>query len=90
MIFGLARLAIFLFVVLTILFFLLRIYARSLRREALEKEWDAGSFDESRADHVARGMAAYEKGLFLKLVWLVYVIPTIVISALVYFLNFYQ
>lgn len=90
MILGLARLALFLFVVQTALFFLLRIYARSLRREALEKEWDAGSFEEPRADHVARGMAAYEKGLFLKLVWLVYVIPTIVISALVYFLNFYQ
>jgi hypothetical protein len=90
MILGLARLAVFLFVVLTVLFFLLRIYARSLRREALEKEWDAGNFEEPRDDHVARGMAAYEKGLFLKLLWLVYIIPTIVISALVYYLNFSQ
>lgn len=90
MILGFARLGLFLFVVLTALFFLLRIYARSLRREALEKEWDAGSFDEDRDAFIHRGMAAYEKGLFLKLLWLVYIIPTIVISALVYFLNFYQ
>ncbi|QLQ17559.1 MAG: hypothetical protein HZT43_00635 [Exiguobacterium profundum] len=90
MIFGLARLAIFLFVVLTILFFLLRIYARSLRREALEETWDQGGIDQPRDDYIRHGMESYEKGLFLKLLWLVYIIPTIVISALVYFLNFYQ
>lgn len=90
MILGFARLALFLFVALTALFFLLRIYARSLKREALEEEWDAGHIDEPRDDFVRRGMLAYEKSLFVKLLWLVYIIPTIVISALVYFLNFYQ
>lgn len=90
MILGLARLALFLFVALTVLFFLLRIYARSLRREALEEEWDEGGITEDRDAFIHRGMAAYEKSLFVKLFWLVYVIPTVVISALVYFLNFYQ
>lgn len=88
MILGLARLALALFVGLTILFFLLRIYARSLRREELEKEWDAGGIDTPRDAFIHQGLQAYEKSLFRKLLWLVYIIPTVVIAVLVYILNF--
>lgn len=90
MIFGLARLAVVLFIVQTVLFFLLRIYSRSLRREALEKQWDRGGIAEDRAVFIRRGMEDHEKGLFLRLVWLVYVIPGALIAVAVYVLNFTQ
>lgn len=90
MIFGLARLAVVLFIVQTVLFFLLRIYSRSLRRESLEKQWDRGGITEDRDAFIKRGMEDHEQGLFLRLVWLVYVIPGVLIAAAVYFLNFYQ
>ncbi|MBK5944944.1 hypothetical protein CCR83_00395 [Rhodobacter veldkampii DSM 11550] len=66
-------------IVLTIIFVVVRIYARSVRREALEKEWDAAYLadenPEARADYIDRGMATYERSLARRLVWLVYVIP---------------
>ena len=34
-------------------------------------------------------MEAYNKGLRRRLLWLVYIIPTAVVSALVYLLNFH-
>ena len=48
-------------VVGAVAYFILRIYARSLRREALEKEWDsAPQCDaESREEFIDKGMAEY-------------------------------
>lgn len=90
---GFLRLAFFGYIVLTILYFLLSIYSRSTQREELEKAWDAAQENVehglgSRDDYIAQGMARYEKGLRKKLVWLVYVIPTLAVIAAIYLLNF--
>ncbi|MGO4908050.1 hypothetical protein ACEN2J_06905 [Pseudorhodobacter sp. W20_MBD10_FR17] len=82
------RLMLFGFVGMTILFFLLNVYSRSLQREELEKEWDATQSPGDRDEFIASGMAAYEKGLRKKLIWLVYVIPTLCVIAAIYLLNF--
>lgn len=82
------RLVLFGYLGLTIMYFLVSIYSRSTQREALEKEWDAEQGTGDRDEYIAAGMAAYEKGLRKKLIWLVYVIPTLAVIAAVYLLNF--
>lgn len=85
---GFFKLAVFGFLALTVLYLLLSVYFRSLERERLEKEWDAGGIAGDRDDHVTRGVNAYNHSLRRKLVWLVYIIPTITVAALVWILNF--
>jgi hypothetical protein len=85
---GLVRLGFFLLVGLTVLYVLISIYARSLERERLEKEWDAAQGPGDRAAHIEQGMAAYAGSLRRKLLWGVYIVPVAVISVLVYVLNF--
>lgn len=85
---GLLRLGIFLLVGLTVLYVLISIYARSLERERLEKEWDAAQGPGDRATHIEKGMVTYAGSLRRKLLWGVYIVPVAVISVLVYVLNF--
>jgi len=85
---GLIRLAVFGFLGLTVLYFLVSIYSRSTQREELEKAWDADQGPGDRDTYIAAGMVEYEKGLRKKLIWLVYVIPTVAVLAAVYLLNF--
>jgi hypothetical protein len=88
MIVGLLRLAIVGFVVLTVVYVLVSIYSRSVRRERLEKRYDEGDVEGDRDAYIETGMRAYQKGLRRKLIWLVYIIPMGVMLGLVYFLNF--
>lgn len=85
---GFIRLAAFGFIGLTILYFLVSVYSRSLQREELEKQWDADQGPGEREAFIENGMNDYEKGLRKKLIWLVYVIPTLIVIAAVYLLNF--
>ncbi|WP_343081833.1 hypothetical protein [Ostreiculturibacter nitratireducens] len=90
---GFLRLAVFGFVGLTVIYFLLSIYSRSVAREELEKEWDAdhpeGGDEAARRAYIEAGMREYESGLRKKLILLVYVIPVIVVLALIYLTNIY-
>ena len=85
---ALIRLALLGFVVLTVLYVLVWLYARSLRRERLEQRWEAKGSHGNRAEYVRRGMQQSERSLRRRLLWLVYVIPTMLIAAIVYLLNF--
>lgn len=86
------RLLIIGFVVLTLVYLILRTYARSVRREALEKEWDAnppeGQGVTERDAFIEAGMQAYELGLKHKLLWLVYIIPMAALAVTVYLINY--
>lgn len=88
MIIGWIRLWVFALIGMTVVYFLVGIYWRSLRREELEKRFDAGGIDGDRTAYIENGMAEYEKGLKKRLLWLIYIIPTIVFVAIVYILNF--
>lgn len=94
MIIGWLRLAFFLYIGLTIAYFLTAIYSRSVRREKLEKEWDTDPAreDTSKAERTAfieAGMVDYETGLKKRLLWLIYIIPTLGFVATIYFVNWY-
>ncbi len=77
------------FVVLTVFYWLLRIYFRSTRREALEKRFEAEGLPGVRDDWVDVQMAGYGRGLHLKLLWLVYILPMAGIGLTVYLVNYH-
>lgn len=82
------KLALFGYVGLTVIYWLLAIYFRSLERERLENAYDHDGGTGSRDDFIAQGLADYEHSLRRRLIWLVFVIPTGVVIALVWILNF--
>lgn len=85
---GFFKLAVYGLVGLTLLYLVLSVFLRSLERERLEKEWDAGGIPGSRDDHVQQGLDRHRHSLRRKLLWLVYVIPIVTVVALVWLLNF--
>jgi Mg2+/citrate symporter len=85
---GFVKLAVFGLLGLSVLYVLLSIYLRSLERERLEKEWDGGGIPGDRDAHVHQGLSAHRHSLRKKLLWLVYIIPIAVVTALVWILNF--
>jgi len=92
MIIGWLRLAFFLYVALTIAYFLTAIYSRSVRREKLEKGWDADPANDAspaaeRTAFIRAGMENYEKGLKKRLLWLIYIIPTMAFGVTIYLVN---
>lgn len=89
---GFIRLAVFGFIALSVLYLLVSWYARSVRRESLEKAWDTdpareGLPEADRAAFIEAGMAEYQSSLRRKLILLVYVIPIAVVGLLVYLVN---
>ncbi|OYU16896.1 MAG: hypothetical protein CFE34_18590 [Rhodobacteraceae bacterium PARR1] len=85
---GFVKLAVFGLLGLSVLYVALSIYLRSLERERLEKEWDAGGIAGARDAHIDSGLAAHRHSLRKRLLWLVYIIPIAVVMALVWILNF--
>ena len=91
---GWLRLAFVMYVALTIIYFVTSIYSRSVRREKLEKEWDTdpareGVPQDERRAFIEAGMVAYDKGLKKRLLWLIYVVPTVGFLATIYFINWH-
>jgi hypothetical protein len=83
---GLVRLVIFGAIGMTVVYVLLSIYSRSIRREKLEDRWaeehPSGGDTVERAAYIERGMAEYEGSLRPKLLLLVYVVPTVLVIAI--------
>ena len=88
---GFIRLIVFGFVGLSVLYLMISVYSRSVRRERLEKEFDADHPDnvdqDARDAYVAEGIAAYNSSIRPKLIGLVYVVPTVVVAAIIYVIN---
>ncbi len=87
MIFALVRLAVVWLVVLTLFYFLLSVYSRSLRKEKLEKQWEAQGLMGDREAYIREGLARYDSSLRPKLLWGVYIIPSVVAAVVFYFIN---
>lgn len=81
------RLAVFGFLFLGVVYLLISIYSRSVRREKLEKEWDEDIQEGDRDAFIAAGMKDYEGSLRKKLILLVFVIPVCVVAGLFYVVN---
>lgn len=88
---GFIKLVIFGFIGLTVIYFSVSLYSRSVRKERLEDEFDAehpdGGTPGARDSFVSEGLQAYDASIRPKLIGLVYVVPTLVIGAIVYMIN---
>jgi len=89
---GFLRLAIFGVIGAAVAYWVLLIYSRSLRREALEKDWAHEHPDEddsaARDAYIEAGLAKYEHSLRRKVLWLVLVLPALVVGLLIYLVNY--
>ena len=75
-------------IVLSITYFCVSLYSRSIRREKLENRYDEAPVDGvTREAYVSEGMVKYETGLRKKLILLIFVIPPIVVGTIIYFIN---
>lgn len=90
---GLIRLILFGGIGLTIVYFLIAIYSRSVRREKLEDRWAAEHGDKGdaaeRAAFIEKGMAEYESSFRPKLLLLVFVVPTVSVVIIHYLTTYY-
>lgn len=88
---GLIRLVGLGFIGLSVLYFAISIFSRSLRREKLEKAWDAnppeGGDAAARDTYIEQGMTDYESGFRKKLIVLVYIIPPVFVAVILYVTN---
>lgn len=89
---ALIRLLLILLVVELVFFVLLRLYFRSLKAERLERDWDArhpeaAGDSPARRAFVARAMTGFERSLKARLTWLVFVLPTVAVIAIVVLVN---
>ena len=76
------------FLVLTVIYLLVSVYSRSVRREKLEKEFDGGDIAGDRDAFVEKGLQAYQHSLRRWLILLVYVIPTAAVTVTIYLVNY--
>lgn len=82
------RFLLFGFIAMSIVYVALWFYSRSVRREKLEDQWQEEQPDGlSREEFVNAGMDAYHKSLRPKLLLLVYIVPTLVLSIVIFVSN---
>ncbi len=77
------------FVLLTVLYFVVSVRARALRRGRLHAEWKEERRVGDRESFVEQGLRDYDGSLRRKLILGVYVIPVAVVAAIIYIVNFY-
>ena len=75
------------FIGVTVLYGLLSVYSRSIHREKLENEFDAGEIAGLREDFVRQGMMEYDHSLRKRALRLIYVIPVVLIVVIAYVVN---
>lgn len=85
---GPIRVTIIGFLILGVIYILLAIYLRSLWREKLERKWDEEVRQGDRDAYIREGMKRYDRSLRKRLLILVFVIPALVVSFMLYVVNF--
>ena len=85
---GALRLVVFGFLFLAVIYFLVSIYSRSIRREKLEKKWDEEVQSGDRDTYIEMGMHEYDRSIRKKLILLIFVAPVVVVGVMLYVTNF--
>jgi hypothetical protein len=76
------------FVILTIIYVILSVWSRSVRREHLEEEWDSEIRTGDRDAFIRDGLRDYDRSLTRKLILGVYVIPVLFVAVMIYVMNY--
>ena len=89
---ALFRLIVLVLLLEAMFYLLLRIYIRSLRRERLEEIWaerhpDMAGNHALRDEFVRRAMVGFDRSLKSRLLWLVFILPTLAIMGIIYWVN---
>lgn len=87
--FAMLRLLIPLLIILTVIYVVLSVYSRHVRRRKLEERWDSKEvLTVDRETFVQRGLQKYDRSIRRKMILLVYIIPLGLIALIVYLTNF--
>lgn len=77
---------------LSVVYLLMWIYARSVRREQLEKDWAAdhpdGGDPDAREAFIETGVKDYEPGLRRRLIIFVFILPAVAVAAILFVTNY--
>lgn len=76
------------FVILTVIYVILSVWSRSVRREHLEEEWDSEIRTGDRDAFIRQGLRDYDRSLTPKLILGVYVIPVLFVAVMIYVMNY--
>jgi predicted permease len=76
------------FAVLTVLYVILSVWSRSVRREKLEEEWDEDIREGDRDAFITEGLRDYDRSLRRKLILGVYVVPVLFVLVMIYVVNY--
>ncbi len=85
---ALLRLVVFGFIALSVIYLWVSLTARMRQRRTLQAEWDEKGLTGDRDAYVAAGMRVYEQSLRHRLIVLIYVIPVVVVAAIIYITNY--
>lgn len=89
---ALLRLAVVGVIGLSVVYLLMWIYARSVRREQLEKGWAAdhpdGGDPDAREAFIETGVKDYEPGLRRRLILFVFILPAVAVAAILFVTNY--
>ena len=86
--FALARLAIVGFIVLTVIYVIVSIWSRQVRRGKLKAQWKEDGMTGDREAFIREGLEDYDDSFRRKLILLVYIIPVALVIAIIYVTNF--
>ena len=84
---GFLRVFALLFFVLLAVYAVLSVWMRLAHRRHLAGEWERGAAQGDREDFMAAGMAAFDRSLRSRLLWLVIIAPMAGFALLLYLLN---
>lgn len=85
---GLLRLVVVGFVVLSVIYVIVSIWSRRLRRGKLEREWDEEVKRGDREDFIEDGLDDYDNSFRRKLILLVYIVPVAIVALIIYLVNY--
>lgn len=77
------------FVLLSVVYIVLSIYARAVKRRALHEAFAQSGASGDEAEFVQQGLQDYQKRLRRRLILGVYVVPLSVVALMVYLTNFH-
>lgn len=86
---ALARLLIVGFIVCTVMYVVLSLYSRSVRRGKLREWWEEEGRPGDLDAYIEQGLKDYDSSLRRKLILGVYVVPFTIVAAIIYFTNFH-
>ena len=86
--FGMIRLLIISFLILSVVFVCLQFYALSVRKAKLRDWYKTGDRSIPIELYIQNGLRNYDRSLRRKLIWGVYIVPLAVMITVIYFINF--